>query len=157
MAQSSGVRIVGPEVPGSSEILTPDALEFVAGLQRALGPRRSGLLQKRVDRQAEIDAGATLGLLPETAAIRLDPSWRLSNGGNIARIIAEFQQRAVTSASRYGDEAEILRALDLALEDLRETENRRRTLSKTQTIRRQTESLLGFGASSPAGNSWSGG
>jgi malate synthase len=78
MAPPRGVRIVGPEVPGSGEILTAEALEFVAGLQRAMGPRRTELLQRRVQRQAEIDAGATLGLLPETAAIRLDPSWRVA-------------------------------------------------------------------------------
>src|SRR5260221_10704601 len=76
MAPPTGVRIAGSEVPGSREILTPEALEFVAGLHRALGARRDELLHRRVERQAEIDAGATLGLLPETAAIRLDPSWR---------------------------------------------------------------------------------
>src|SRR5258706_7464936 len=76
MAPPSSVRIIGPEVPGSREILTPEALEFVAGLHRALGARRDELLHRRVERQAEIDAGATLCLLPDTAAIRLDPSWR---------------------------------------------------------------------------------
>jgi len=78
MTPPSGVRIVGPEVPGSREILTAEALEFLAGLQRMLGARRVELVQRRVQRQAEIDAGATLGLLPETAAIRLDPSWRVA-------------------------------------------------------------------------------
>src|SRR5258706_8678514 len=77
MAPPSSVRIIGPEVPGSREILTPEALEFVAGLHRALGAGRTELLHRRVERQAEIDAGATLGLLSETAAIRLDPSWRV--------------------------------------------------------------------------------
>src|SRR5260221_6136437 len=76
MAPPTGVRIAGSEVPGSREILTPEALEFVAGLHRALGARRTELLHRRVERQAEIDAGATLDLLSETAAIRLDPSWR---------------------------------------------------------------------------------
>src|SRR6187200_682118 len=78
MTAPNGVRIVGPEVPASAEILTPEALEFVAGLQRALGGTREELLRRRVQRQAEIDAGATLGLLPETEAIRLDPSWRVA-------------------------------------------------------------------------------
>ncbi|HYN70765.1 MAG TPA: malate synthase A, partial [Candidatus Eisenbacteria bacterium] len=67
----AGVRIVGPEVPGSREILTPEALDFLAGLQRAFGARRTELLTRRAERQAAIDADATLGLLPETAAIRL--------------------------------------------------------------------------------------
>ena len=73
-----GVAIVGGRVPGSDDILTPDALAFVAELQRAFGPVRDALLERRVERQAEIDAGAALGLLPDTAAIRADPSWRVA-------------------------------------------------------------------------------
>jgi malate synthase len=73
-----GVAVVGPRVPGSEEILTPDALAFVADLQRSFNPIRATLLERRVERQAEIDAGATLGLLPETAAIRRDPAWRIA-------------------------------------------------------------------------------
>jgi malate synthase len=74
----AGIRIAGSRVPGSEEILTPDALEFVAQLQRSFGPVREALLERRVERQAEIDAGAPLGLLPDTAAVRLDPSWRVA-------------------------------------------------------------------------------
>ena len=65
-------------MPGSEEILTPAALEFVAGLHRAFNPVRVALLERRVERQAEIDAGATLGLLPHTAAIRHDRMWRIA-------------------------------------------------------------------------------
>ncbi|MBI2780273.1 MAG: malate synthase A [Chloroflexi bacterium] len=74
-----GVTIVGPRVEGSEEILTPDALAFVAQLHRAFNPIRTALLERRVERQAEIDAGASLGLLPETAAIRLDRTWRVAD------------------------------------------------------------------------------
>ena len=73
-----GVRILGPRVAGSEEILTPASLDFVAGLHRAFNPVRAALLERRVERQAEIDAGAPLGLLPQTAAIRHDPSWRVA-------------------------------------------------------------------------------
>src|SRR5439155_17511837 len=73
-----GVTIVGTHVPGFDEVLTPDALAFIAHLQRTFQPARSALLTRRVEHQAEIDAGATIGLLPETAAIRLDPSWRVA-------------------------------------------------------------------------------
>jgi malate synthase len=73
-----GVAIVGPRVAGSEEILTPAALEFVAQLHRSFNPVRMALLERRAERQAEIDAGASPGLLPETAAIRLDPSWRIA-------------------------------------------------------------------------------
>ncbi|HEY4227024.1 MAG TPA: malate synthase [Candidatus Limnocylindrales bacterium] len=73
-----GISIVGTHVPGFDEILTPDALAFVAHLQRTFQPARAALLARRIERQAEINGGATLGLLPETAAIRLDPTWRVA-------------------------------------------------------------------------------
>ncbi len=59
--------------PGSvavDEILTPDALTFVADLEAAFGPRRADLLRARRDRQAAIDAGADLDFDPATADIR---------------------------------------------------------------------------------------
>ncbi len=74
----AGVRIVGARVPGSEEILTPDALAFVAELQRHVGETRSALLERRADRQASIDAGDPLGLLRDTAAIRADPTWHVA-------------------------------------------------------------------------------
>jgi malate synthase len=73
-----GVSIVGTRVPGFDEVLTPDALAFVAHLHRTFQPSRAAVLARRVEHQAEIDADATLGLLPETAAIRLDPTWRVA-------------------------------------------------------------------------------
>jgi malate synthase len=73
-----GVSIVGTHVPGFDEVLRPDALAFVAHLHRTFQPSRAAVLARRVERQAEIDAGATLGLLPETAEIRLDPAWRVA-------------------------------------------------------------------------------
>jgi malate synthase len=59
-------------------VLTPDALAFVGLLERRWGEARGHLLERRRRRQAEIDAGSRPGLLPETAAIRLDPSWRVA-------------------------------------------------------------------------------
>jgi malate synthase len=61
-----------------SEILTDDAVTFVAGLQRAFGGRRSELLQTRVARQAAINAGATLDFLPQSADIRA-ASWQVAD------------------------------------------------------------------------------
>ena len=74
----AGVSIVGARVPGFEEILTPEALEFLAQLHRSFQPVRAALLERRGERQAEIDAGAAPRLLPETAGIRLDPSWRVA-------------------------------------------------------------------------------
>ncbi len=67
-------------VESSDSILTADAIEFVAGLQRTFALRRNELLAARPARQAEIAAlgaeGATF--LASTAAIRDDPSWRVA-------------------------------------------------------------------------------
>jgi malate synthase len=75
---SHGVTIAGPRVHGSEEILTPDALAFVAQLHRSFGPVRAALLERRAERQSEIDGGARLGLLPGTAAVRHDHDWRVA-------------------------------------------------------------------------------
>jgi malate synthase len=44
--------------PGDEEILSPEALAFVASLQRELGPRRQELLARRRGRHAELVRGA---------------------------------------------------------------------------------------------------
>ncbi|MEM6431905.1 MAG: malate synthase A [Deinococcota bacterium] len=65
-----GVEILGEIQPGFEEILTEDALEFVASLQRKFNATRKDLLAKRATRQAEFDAGNTPDFLAETASIR---------------------------------------------------------------------------------------
>ncbi|MBW8735149.1 MAG: malate synthase A, partial [Asticcacaulis sp.] len=52
------------------EILTPEALTFLAELHRRFEPRRQERLMARRTRQAEFDAGALPDFLPETADIR---------------------------------------------------------------------------------------
>ncbi len=65
-----GVQITGPVTPEFAEILTPDALAFVARLVREFGPARARLLARRAERQAELDGGKLPDFLPETAHIR---------------------------------------------------------------------------------------
>src|SRR5271154_1998507 len=72
------VEITGPTGERYVEILSPKALELLAGLHDALGPRRSELLAARRRRQAQLSAGAMLDFLPETQSIRDDPSWRVA-------------------------------------------------------------------------------
>jgi malate synthase len=74
---SAGSAVVGPSVAGADAVLTPEALAFLAELHRRFEPRRRELLARRRTRQEAIDGGATLGLLPETAAVRLDSSWQV--------------------------------------------------------------------------------
>src|SRR5258708_21430378 len=70
-----GIEIRGPIAENFSEILTPDALRFVARLQREFNGRRKELLEWREKRQAEIDQGKKPDFLPETAHIR-EGDWR---------------------------------------------------------------------------------
>jgi malate synthase len=65
-----GVQVVGPAIERGDEVLTPEALAFVAELQRRFGPRRDELLRRRQARWDEIARGAALDFLPETCGIR---------------------------------------------------------------------------------------
>ena len=74
-----GLEIKAPLNPQFSEILTPQALSYVARLQREFNPQRLALLEKRKDRQDRIDAGERPNFLPATAPIRFDPSWKVAS------------------------------------------------------------------------------
>jgi malate synthase len=76
MANVPGVSILAPVDATQAEILTPQALTFIATLQRAFNGTRKSLLQRRNYRQQELDRGVLPGFLPETAFIRNDPNWR---------------------------------------------------------------------------------
>ena len=65
-----GVEVTGPVVAGGDQILTNEALAFVADLHRRFGPVRLDLLQRRTERQAEIDAGVLPDFLVATAEVR---------------------------------------------------------------------------------------
>jgi malate synthase len=72
-----GVQINAEMHPRFDEILTPEALAFVAKLHRAVEPRRQELLKARVARQARIDAGEMPDFLPETKHVR-DGEWQIA-------------------------------------------------------------------------------
>ncbi|UNX53910.1 malate synthase A [Georgenia sp. TF02-10] len=74
----AGLEITGPVGPRYEEILSPQALELIVRLHRALDDRRLDLLRARERRIAELAAGGTLDFLPETAEIRADESWQVA-------------------------------------------------------------------------------
>jgi len=78
MSYGNGIQINGPVKDRYEEILTPDAMDLVAKLQRELGPRRADLLAARAARQQELIAGATLDFLPETGPVRADRGWQVA-------------------------------------------------------------------------------
>src|SRR5262245_46625633 len=65
-----GVEFRGPAVPHSDEILTPEAVAFVAALCRRFEGTRQELLARRQQRQMEIADGRMPDFLPETSAVR---------------------------------------------------------------------------------------
>ena len=72
-----GVDLRGPTGGRFDEVLTPDALELVASLHREFDGARRQLLQKRLERQAELDAGGTLDFPESTRELR-DGDWRIA-------------------------------------------------------------------------------
>ncbi|HYY34659.1 MAG TPA: hypothetical protein VE693_13915, partial [Gaiellaceae bacterium] len=70
MASVAGAEIAAAGAPRQDEVLTPEAIEFVAELERRFGARRRELLQARVERQQRLDAGELPDFLPETREIR---------------------------------------------------------------------------------------
>ncbi len=71
-----GVTVLGSIQESQRKILTPQALTFLALLQRSFNPTRKALLERRKIRQAELDKGALPDFLPETKHIRDDPTWK---------------------------------------------------------------------------------
>ena len=72
-----GIEVLGPIGDHYGEILTPEALRFVASLQREFGGRREELLARRVEAQKRIDAGVLPDFLPETAEVRAG-GWKVA-------------------------------------------------------------------------------
>jgi len=81
-------KVTGKMQAGYDTVLTPDALLFLADLERRFGRTRRNLLEDRADRQDRIDHGELPGFLPETAHVR-NSMWE------VAPIPAALQDRRV--------------------------------------------------------------
>lgn len=71
------VKVLGKLTPEYEQILTPDALNFVADLHNQFDQTREKLLSNRIARQKDIDAGKYPDFLSETASVR-DGSWQVA-------------------------------------------------------------------------------
>ena len=76
-ALPASVEILGRITPQYAEILTPQALGFVAKLHRQFEARRQELLARRAARQKDFDAGTLPDFLAETATIR-ESAWTIA-------------------------------------------------------------------------------
>jgi len=73
----AGMQVLGPVTPAYAQILTADALVFLARLHRTFDARRLELLTRRIQRQKEIDSGKLPDFLAETKPIR-DAAWQVA-------------------------------------------------------------------------------
>jgi malate synthase len=71
------IQVLGGGVERSDEILTPAALEFLAGLHARFAGRRDDLLAARSGRRAEASRTGRLDFLSETRAVR-EADWRVA-------------------------------------------------------------------------------
>jgi len=74
---TSGVTILGDVNAEYAEILTPQALAFVARLHRQFETRRQELLGRRASRQKDFDGSKLPDFLPDTKTIR-DSEWTIA-------------------------------------------------------------------------------
>src|SRR6266699_1905404 len=84
----NGVKLLGPVTPQQTEILSREALEFFAKLQREFNPIRLQLLNQRKLRQDALDRGELPGFLAETRAVR-EADWQ------VAPVPMDLQDRRV--------------------------------------------------------------
>jgi malate synthase len=85
---TAGVELLAPVSPQGARILTPEALQFVAELERHARAVRQSLLRRRQEVQSRIDAGQLPDFLPETAEVR-ESEWQ------VAPVPADLQDRRV--------------------------------------------------------------
>jgi len=82
----AGVEVLGPQGDRYALILSPEALAFLAELERRFGPTREKLLARRREVDARLQAGELPDFLEETRAIR-EADWQ------IAPVPADLQDR----------------------------------------------------------------
>jgi malate synthase len=102
---TDAIRLLGEMKERYDEILTPQALEFVAKLQRKFNPERLRLMNLRKERQARIDAGELPDFLPETAHIRTG-DWK------IGTVPDDLQDRRVEITGPAGDRKMVINAFN---------------------------------------------
>ncbi|QSO54589.1 malate synthase A [Alicyclobacillus curvatus] len=100
-----GVTIQGSYTQEYADILTPDALDFVVGLERTFGARRKSLLLARKEREEQIQAGRLPDFLPETAHVRTG-DW------TVDPIPADLQDRRVEITGPSSDPKMVINAFN---------------------------------------------
>jgi malate synthase len=84
----SGLQVLNPVSPRFSDLLTPEALQFLVKLETQFGKRRLELLERRKKIQADLDAGWKPDFLNESREIR-------SSDWTVASVPSDLQDRRV--------------------------------------------------------------
>ena len=85
MAVPTDIELRGPVQHRFDEVLTADALEFVAELQHRFGAPRAKLLERRSERRRRLYEGGSLDFLPDTREIR-EGTWSVAaSPANLSR------------------------------------------------------------------------
>ena len=71
------LQVIGPPLPDTPRVLTPEALAFVADLQRRFEPGRQALLETRRARRRSFREGTLPDFLRDTISVREGP-WRVA-------------------------------------------------------------------------------
>ena len=100
-----GVEVRGRVTQPQSEILTKDALEFVAKLVRNFASTRRDLLAKRFQRQRAIDSGILPDFLPATRQVR-EGEWK------IWPVLRDLLDRRVEITGPAGDTKMVINAFN---------------------------------------------
>lgn len=74
----NGITLTAQPICRQGEVLTPDALGFIAKLHKATAGRREELLRARRARRDDIARGQDPRFLRETESVRNDPHWRVA-------------------------------------------------------------------------------
>jgi len=91
--------------PDEAGVLTPEALDLVAALQREFAGRREELLLARAERQERIEAGELPDFLDATRSVR-EGEWR------VAPAPADLQDRRVEITGPAGDRKMVINAFN---------------------------------------------
>src|SRR5438874_12546580 len=75
--QVASIEVKAPSDKRFPDILTPDALDFVARLHHEVEPVRIAVLEKRAEKAAELRDGGTFEFLSETTDIR-ESEWTVA-------------------------------------------------------------------------------
>jgi malate synthase len=101
----NGIEVVGPILPEFEEILTPEALDFVAQLSRKFSETRDALLKMRKERQQAVDSGKLPDFLAETDSIRKG-NWKINP------VPEDLQDRRVEITGPAGNRKMVINALN---------------------------------------------